>query len=850
MDWLTQTLYWYLHLLLIGIIFMPLTKRIFHRFIDHGYAFSKTVGIIAISYTAFISGIIKIPFTQLTLYIILAAFASLNLYIFMKDKERGAFINARLSRQLMFVIEELIFLGGLIFLAYVRGQEPSVRGLEKFMDFGFMNSILKSVQFPPLDMWYSAGPDINGIDNAKGYSINYYYFGHLTGAMLIKFVNLSPFIGYNLVLATILAQSAAATFSLIANIIQIAQRTISKHLEKAVPVFTIPAYIFGILGSYILNFGGNLHTIYLFTKGYTNETPVPFWDIVSSFNPMKYWYPNATRFIPFTIHEFPSYSYVVADLHGHVFDIPFVLLTLALLFHTYYDFFFKDSKSKAKVEKEQSMHSFKSVVQFIKTVTISPKGLLTVLLGFMCAVHYMTNAFDGPIYLLLSMLILFIMYKFSYTFIIHLALLFMSYIVFSFPFTAFFSLFVSGVGVNCPPNQLFSLLSPESTTFKLGPFLFEKGNCQKSPLWMMFILWGFFWVNAIILLVIKATESKSFQELKKFGLILFRNTHAKGSKNLNILPSDLNYLDLFMGLLFLFGTFLIIIPEFFYVKDIYPAHFRANTMFKLGYQSFMMMSIASTYVIYRVKLLSSGHSVISKVFAAIIFLIYIVIFQYSPKTMEGPAPKYPLELLLFIPLITLSLLAFLFRKEKKTVISLTLIYITVNLLTLIIVYPFFSFPSYYSSLQKSNQQKVHTSLKGEEWLRTSYPEDLEIIEYINKEIKGQHVILEAQGDSYTDYGRVSSYTGNPTIAGWWVHEWLWRGSSDVVGKRLGDITNIYESKDIALTRLLLKKYHVEYIVITPQEKKKYPNLYEEKFMQLGTKIFTSTNGFGALYQVK
>ena len=91
--------------------------------------------------------------------------------------------------------------------------------------------------------------------------------------------------------------------------------------------------------------------IYLFTKGYPNEQPVPFWGIFQNWGEIqktmetnhvwlvdalvlnsKYWYPNATRFIPFTIHEFPSYSYVVADLHGHVFDIPFVLLTLALLF--------------------------------------------------------------------------------------------------------------------------------------------------------------------------------------------------------------------------------------------------------------------------------------------------------------------------------------------------------------------------------------------------------------------------------------------------------------------------------------------------------------------------------------
>ena len=36
---------------------------------------------------------------------------------------------------------------------------------------------------------------------------------------------------------------------------------------------------------------------------------------------------------------------------------------------------------------------------------------------------------------------------------------------------------------------------------------------------------------------------------------------------------------------------LLVIPELIYVKDIYPSHPRANTMFKLTYQSFVLMSI-------------------------------------------------------------------------------------------------------------------------------------------------------------------------------------------------------------------------------------------------------------------
>jgi len=111
------------------------------------------------------------------------------------------------------------------------------------------------------------------------------------------------------------------------------------------------------------------------------------------------------------------------------------------------------------------------------------------------------------------------------------------------------------------------------------------------------------------------------------------------------------------------------------------------------------------------------------------------------------------------------------------------------------------------------------------------------------------VILEAQGDSYTDYERISAFTGLPTVAGWWVHQWLWRGSADVVGKRIPDIIEIYEGKDLEKTKNLLKKYHIKYIIVSQLERQKYPNLNEEKFSILGEKIFESSNKLGALYQV-
>lgn len=531
MDWILTTFQWYFPLLIIGIVFTPLTKKIFKTFnFDFGYPFAKTLGIILLSYLVYVLGIIKIlPFSRLSLIFILCLFAIINWVVF--KKRRKDVINHVSTTNLlpMIIIEEVLFLFSLFFWTFVRSQEPSIHGLEKFMDFGFINSILRADFFPPKDIWYASEP------------INYYYFGHLTGALLIKLTNIKASIGYNLILATIFAQGVTQVFSLVINIIK-------RYDQKLGQLKTI---VYGLIGAYLVNLGGNLHTIYLFTKGYPNESPIPFWKILSGFNPTAYWYPNATRLIPFTIHEFPSYSYVVADLHGHVFDIPFVLLTLAILFLMFTD-----------VHKEKIKKLILS--DFIRFYLIS-----SVFLGFLTAIHYMTNAFDGPIYLLLTLIIFFVMFGFSYKLFLNLFILISSFIIFSLPFSWYFKPFISGIGVNCSPEFLTKI-------GKLGPFLFEAGNCQISPFWMLFILWGFFWVSFLIL-----------------ALIIKKQKHPPNTYHLT--------LNRFLLILFSFGTFLIILPEFFYIKDIYPAHFRANTMFKLGYQAFSMMGIASIITFYLLK---------------------------------------------------------------------------------------------------------------------------------------------------------------------------------------------------------------------------------------------------------
>lgn len=719
MDWLAQSFQWYIFLLILGLSFFPFATLVFGRFFpDRGYPFAKTIAILFVSYTVLVSATAKIlPFSSTSLTLILAGWLTVSLLVAKSTLRRSDFSRRTL---ILIVAEEALFLLGFLAWTYVRGQEPSIRGLEKFMDFGFMQSILRADYFPPLDMWLSATRE-----TPQGFAINYYYFGHLTGAVLIRLTNIVPSVGYNLILSTIFALSVTQVFSLFIAIFSHASQSLATGLKKHIRLWKIG--VLALIGTYLINLGGNLHTIYLFTKGYEPDHPVPFWEILSSYNPLNYWYPNATRFIPFTIHEFPSYSYVVADLHGHVFDIPFVLTTVAILLTM-------TLAIKAKA------HAFRPYLPYV------------LMIGFLTAVHYMTNAFDGPIYLLLAVLLIFGLTADIKKTALSAVLMGMVFFVTTLPFSLHFKPFVSGIGVNCSPAFLLSL-------GKLGPFIFEKGNCQVSALWMLFILWGFFLIS--------------------FGIYMF--ILSRSSLRTKKTPV-LTRLNLFVLILFAYGVFLITVPEFFYLKDIYPAHFRANTMFKLGYQAYILMGVAALYAFFLTPHLSKMSSLVARG----IFVVAMVF---------------------------------------------------------VAIYPFYSVPSYYGNLKRP------VVLDGSAWITASFPQDKEIIDFLNANVAGQPVILEAQGDSYTDYERISSYTGLPTVAGWWVHEWLWRGSPSVVGDRIPDIGEIYTSSDLAKTRELLHKYTVRYVIVSESERTKYEGLNEGKFSQIGTLVFRSKNGLGSVYQV-
>ncbi|MFC1626885.1 DUF2298 domain-containing protein [Patescibacteria group bacterium] len=726
---------WWAVLFLFGVVAYPITRIFFSHWWDQGYGLSKAVGLAVVTYIVWLGAMAHIlPFSVLSI-----AFALGVTFVFGLLMQGGVTLikqkKAREFRAFSFpiiVIEELFFYLLLLLWSWVKGHNADIHGLEKFMDYGFTQSILNSRFFPAADIWYA------------GETINYYTFGHTVLAVLTKISQINLAYTFNLMLATLFALTATMSFTIGVQLMLTAFRSQKKptHKDTAIELFRIRtiSILGGVVSAFLVTSGGNLQTIYAFTKGYVGENVVPFWTIFWARNEFDmmvkkipdYWYANATRFIPFTIHEFPSYSFVVSDVHGHVLSLPFVLLAIALMITLF--------------THKRSLFQRVKIIEFY---------VFFFFYGLLLSILFMTNALDGPIYFgLFCMLLLFIpiqkqsLLKQSISKSIALGIVSISAFVLLLPFFLTFDSFVNGIGVNCPPSFLVNK--------QIGLFIFEGvEKCQHSPLWMALVLWGFFLYCGAWL----------------FGYGLFQKQHKFYLK-----PHER-----VLFVIFMFCVMLLIFPEFLYFKDIYPAHFRSNTMFKLGYQAFIMLGLISGYSIFRLL------TTIKKIQWKVLFLVFLI-------------PQ----------------------------------------LFLVSLYPFLATRTYFHNL------KAYKGLYGLKWLEDRYPNDYIAIDWLNDQYaksdrKEIPVIVEAAGESYTDYERYSAFTGFSTVIGWSVHEWLWRGSYDIAAPRIEEVRVVYESEDYDLVRDILIKYKVTYIIVGKLEREKYTIIDEVRFEQFGTRVFQSGN---------
>jgi uncharacterized membrane protein len=123
--------------------------------------------------------------------------------------------------------------------------------------------------------------------------------------------------------------------------------------------------------------------------------------------------------------------------------------------------------------------------------------------------------------------------------------------------------------------------------------------------------------------------------------------------------------------------------------------------------------------------------------------------------------------------------------------------------------------------------------------------DAQAIAWLNAHVSGDPVIVEgAQYDEYTHNGRVSAFTGLPTVIGWGGHEFQWRVNwvgppqqgdvtrqriDAVVKQRLDAVAQIYTNTDTQQVLALLHRYSARYVYVGAAERQLYQSANLERF---------------------
>ena len=103
--------------------------------------------------------------------------------------------------------------------------------------------------------------------------------------------------------------------------------------------------------------------------------------------------------------------------------------------------------------------------------------------------------------------------------------------------------------------------------------------------------------------------------------------------------------------------------------------------------------------------------------------------------------------------------------------------------------------------------------------------DLRAIEWLQANVEGSPVILEGVTPPYRWGARVSAYTGLPTVVGWDWHEIVRKcglAPCPAVHERLRDVDRSYSTTDPQVALGVLRKYGVSYVYVGELERLYYP----------------------------
>lgn len=701
----SAVLVWWLALIVLGLVFQPITIILFHRFHDNGWLFSKTIALAVSAWALwYLSGFKLLKFTQRNCYIIIFVCFLFSLIIFkLYDKYSENRLKLRevysLNKLSVMYNAEMVFFCVFAAWCYVKGFNPKAYGTEKFMDYGFLTAILKSDYMPAHDLWMS------------GEGINYYYVGQYISAWLIRVTGIGAGYGYNLMMMTLAALGFSLPYSIGYNLMRLNRTDMQKNhgvrleekKKKNVCVLT------GVLAGLSVSIAGSMHyPIYKWI--------VPRLNRIIGESVDSYWFADATRYIGYnpdvddkTIHEFPCYSYVLGDLHAHVINIMFVLTVAALLLAWLMN---------RKARMDISVRGNEPCKLKLVGEVFSPQLLVCM---FFIGLFHMTNYWDFPIYFVVCGAVV----------------LFSNLVTYRYKKEAWIL-----TAVQAAAFVIVWTLVALPFTLSFDSISTSINFCTKHTAWyQLLILWG-----------LPAAVVAAFVFVKVRRYVKGRKEKKQEKKHF---LDSLSVSDLFVFIIGLCGLGLVLLPEIIYVVDIYGgAYQRANTMFKLVYQAFILLAVAMPYIIIK--------------------------FLYFAK--DGRLKRFAVTTLV---LLCTTFLYFFEACDDW-------------------------FSSYYTTLDASAflSEESADDKMGIDWINENVPDDAVILEMCGKSYTFFNRISVFTGNQ--------TVLGWQTHEWLWRSSGN-KEYPESVDERHTDIITIYTSANVKEVRLLIEKYDIDYIYVGEAE---------------------------------
>ena len=795
---------WWLALFGISALATPLSWRLLTVLPDRGYAFARLIGLLIVSYFFWI--LVSFGFLGNNLGgILFACFILALLSLWAVQGQRAVFWEWVQANKRYFLSVELIF--GLFFVVwvFVRAQNPIISATEKPMEFAFLNSVSRSPTYPPLDPWLS------------GFAISYYYFGYVMSSVIARLAFVAEPIAFNLTIAWLVAGTGASAFGLVYNL-SLADAGISPATKRR-------GMIFGLLAALALPIAGNQEILFevLHGNGVGSDS---FWanldlDEISgpANNSPRYegggwWWWRSSRVISeydfagnrgdvagspviAPIAEFPSFSFVLGDMHPHVLALPFAILSIGVALAWWL--------TNADRMDENWRISIKKPLFWLTVLLLGGLSFL--------------NTWDVLIYLFVIVgAILLGEWRRAGNW--HSGLL--------------------GYGVK------WALMLGVSAILLYLPFYIGFRSQAGAPFLLPFTFRPTRLTHFLIIFA-----------MPLWTISLFLLTQGVKSRFQNWKAGIVTAVALLLGLhllMLLFGWLVAASPDgvgrIAGLADSLgvglPAFTDETAFARLAWALSAVIRVAPALITHRLPFM--GQTLLLSTFIALVVMLANSYLggrgQGAVDSLQSPTIPFFLLLILTGTLLTLgpeflflrdnfgqrintvfkfyyqawvlfgvsALLCFDYLLRREKIIGKLVGAGYLSMLAIALLFPFYGVQS------RAKEFGGEATLNGMAHIQAFTPDEYSAIQWVRENVPASSVILEATGGQYSDYARVSANSGVPTLLGWLGHEAQWRGPTDPEpGRRAPLINQIYTSESWHESKRLLDEFGVDYIYVGNKE---------------------------------